>query len=405
MTDHQRSSHGHTPLDAAVGRRRVLQCLAWSGVGMAWSVTGGVPRLVAGETASQAAKAGGMVFGQISDSHIGFSKAPNPDPDATLQVALNGLREAQPSFLLHTGDVSHLSKPEEFDLAEQILGGSGLQIHYVPGEHDVPGGNPKAFFDRFTPHARRGWYSCDQAGVHFVALVNVLDFKAGGRGNLGAEQVRWLAADLEGRAASTPIVVFTHIPLWPVYPEWGWGTDDGEAALSLLKRFGSVTVLNGHVHQVLQKVEGNVTFHTAMSTAFPQPAPGQAAGPGPLQVPRDRLASVLGVSRIKRVGGNAAFAITDRPIALNTAQIEVPVVSIENYSFAPAALTVAAGTTVEWHNGDDDVHTVTSSAGTRLLNSPPLDTGERFSFTFATSGNYPYFCALHPHMQGTVVVQ
>src|SRR5207247_6227624 len=121
-----------------------------------------------------------------------------------------------------------------------------------------------------------GWYSFDHRGVHFVGLVNVQNLKAGGLGSLGPEQLEWLEKDLKPRRAGTPIVLFAHIPLWTVYPEWGWGTQDSAQALSYVKRFGSVTVLNGHIHQILRKVEGKVSFHTAMSTAFPQPAPGKA---------------------------------------------------------------------------------------------------------------------------------
>jgi 3',5'-cyclic AMP phosphodiesterase CpdA len=150
--------------------------------------------------------------------------------------------------------------------------------------------------------------------VHFIGLVNVVDLKAGGLGNFGGEQLEWLAADVKDRSASTPIVVFAHIPLWTVYPEWGWGTEDGARALDMLKRFGSVTVLNGHIHQVMQKVEGNVAFHTARSTAFPQPAPGTAPSPGPMKVADDKLRSVLGVASINFVQGKERLAIIDTPL-------------------------------------------------------------------------------------------
>jgi 3',5'-cyclic AMP phosphodiesterase CpdA len=143
----------------------------------------------------------------------------------------------------------------------------------------------------------------------------VLD-SAGGLGNLGAEQLAWLDNDLKGKAASTPIVVFAHVPLWLVYEKWGWGTDDGLRALELLKRFGSVTVLNGHIHQLMQKVEGNVTFHTALSTAFPQPAPGTANSPGPMLVPPDKLRTVLGLASVNVERGTRPLAIVDTPLAV-----------------------------------------------------------------------------------------
>jgi Icc protein len=242
---------------------------------------------------------------QISDSHIGFNKDANPEPDATLKAALAqiGAMKSRPAFLIHTGDVSHLSKPSELDAAAEIMKTAGLETFYVPGEHDTINDDGKAFFERFGRGQKTdGWYSFDQHGIHFVGLVNVLNLKAGGLGSLGSDQLEWLEADLKGKSASTPIVVLAHMPLWALYPEWGWGTDDAAQALTYLKRFGSVTVLNGHIHQVMQKVEGNVSFQTARSTAFPQPAPGNGPGPGSMKVPADQLKSVLGIRRIDFTG-------------------------------------------------------------------------------------------------------
>ncbi|HEY1493907.1 MAG TPA: metallophosphoesterase, partial [Candidatus Solibacter sp.] len=111
------------------------------------------------------------------------------------------------------------------------------------------------------------------------------------------------------------VVVFAHIPLWTVYPEWGWSTEDGEQAMALLRRFGSVTVLNGHIHQVMQKVEANVTFHTAISTAFPQPAPGSAPSPGPMKVPAEQLRKVLGLANVHFIRQPQSLAIVDAQLA------------------------------------------------------------------------------------------
>ncbi|MFK0376230.1 metallophosphoesterase family protein [Pandoraea sp. NPDC090278] len=310
----------------AMSRRRAMACLAWAGAGILWTLDGGVPRglplatMLGGTTASAAEKpsSGTLSFVQISDSHIGFNKAPNPDPAATLQSAIERIRSAaqRPAFMLHTGDVSHLSRAEEFDTAQQIVNGAGLETHYVPGEHDVIGDDGRAFFSRFSPRsAGNGWYSFDQQGVHFIALVNVLNLKAGGMGYLGDTQLDWLAADLKGRSRSTPLVVFTHMPLWSVYPAWGWGTDDGDRALALLRPFGSVTVLNGHIHQVLQKVEGNVRLQTAMSTAFPQPAPGDGPGPGPLKVDAAQLRQTLGIRRVDFTSLDGAPLLGDTTLA------------------------------------------------------------------------------------------
>ena len=259
-----------------VDRRGVLKCMAWAGAGLVWTVSGGVPRSVLLSDASAATE--GLTFVQISDSHIGFNKPANPDTAATMSAAVARIAalSPQPAFLLHTGDITHLSKPAEFDTAAEIIKGAHGEVHYVPGEHDWLD-DGQGFLQRHGQGTKgNGWYSFDSSGVHFIALVNVVNFKAGSLTSLGADQIAWLKDDVSGLSASTPIVVFTHIPLWAVYPAWGWGTADSAEALANLKRFGSVTVLNGHIHQVLQKVEGNVTFHTAMSTAYPQPAPGAA---------------------------------------------------------------------------------------------------------------------------------
>jgi 3',5'-cyclic AMP phosphodiesterase CpdA len=285
-----------------------------------WTVSGGVPRSL-NLLGSEPAIAGDASFSfvQISDSHIGFEKPANPNARATLGEAINKVKglSAKPAFMLHTGDITHLSKPAEFDDASQLIGAAGLDVHYVPGEHDViDEGLGKAYVDRYGAGAKGpGYYAFDHGGVRFIGLVNVVNLQAGGLGQLGTEQLTWLADNLAGLAASTPIVVFAHIPLWSVYPAWGWGTQDAEQALGLLKKFGSVTVLNGHIHQLMQKVEGNVTFHTAYSTAFPQPQPGSAPSPGPQVVPADRLRSVLGIRSVLFRTNSAPLAVTDTPLS------------------------------------------------------------------------------------------
>jgi 3',5'-cyclic AMP phosphodiesterase CpdA len=255
---------------------------------------------------------------QISDSHMGFSKPANPDVAGTLKAAvdkINGLSNA-PEFLLHTGDISHLSKPEEFDNVDQILKATGKEVFCVPGEHDVLNDDGAQFRERYGKAFKgAGWYSFDKQGVHFIGLVNVMNLKAGGLGTLGRDQLEWLEDDVKHLKHSTPIVVFAHIPLWAVYPEWGWGTDDSAQALGYLKKFGSVTVLNGHIHQTMQKVEGNVTFHTACSTAFPQPQPGKADSPGPMKVPAEQLRSVLGITDVNYIRGQQTLAVVDSSLA------------------------------------------------------------------------------------------
>jgi Icc protein len=305
------------PSELRTTRRGALKCLAWAGTGIVWTVTGGVPRPLGLGEAFAATPANAFTFVQISDSHIGFNKDANPDPNGTLQAALDRIAglPRKPAMMIHTGDVSHLSKPAEFDAAEQLLKSARLDIHYVPGEHDVIGDDGKEFFSRFAKEANTGgWYSFDQGGVHFIGLNNVQNFEKNGAGGFGTEQLEWLEKDLKGRSASMPIVVFTHVPMWPIYPEWGWATADAPQALSYLKRFGSVTVLNGHIHQIVQKVEGNVSYRTAMSTAFPQPMAGQGPAPAPLKVPAEQLRSVIGIREINIVAEKPA-AVTDVTLA------------------------------------------------------------------------------------------
>ena len=304
-----------------MSRRTTLECMVWAGTGVLWSLAGGVPVTLSLLDQAKAAEpaANAFTFLQISDSHVGFDRPANPHALETLKVAIDHIAglKTKPAFAIHTGDITHLSKPAEFDNAAQIIGGAKLDVHYVPGEHDiVDEGNGKAYLERYGRNTKgSGWYSFDQAGVHFIGLVNVANLKAGGLGSLGQDQLDWLKDDLKPLTASTPIVVFAHIPLWAVYPTWGWGTEDAEMALGLLKRFGSVTVLNGHIHQLMQKIEGNVQFHTARSTAFPQPAPGTAQSPGPMLVPAEKLRSMLGVSSVLYVPGKAALAITDTALS------------------------------------------------------------------------------------------
>jgi len=304
-----------------VDRRGFLRCMAWAGTGALFLMDGGVlksyslsnmPRIAGPST-------GGLSFVQISDSHMGFNKAANPDVVGTLKAAIDKINAlpTRPEFMLHTGDISHLSRAEEFDTVDQILkGASAKDVFFVPGEHDVLDDDGKQYLERYGKGTKGGgWYSFDMKGTHFIGLVNVLNLKAGGLGTLGAEQLAWLQDDVQHLKHSTPIVVFAHIPLWSVYPQWGWGTEDSAQALAALKKFGSVSVLNGHIHQTMQKVEGRVTFHTAASTAFPQPQPGTADSPGPMKVPAERLKEVLGITDVTYVQGRHSLAIVDSSLA------------------------------------------------------------------------------------------
>lgn len=321
VPDPERTAHVEVGIVSKVvgssgaSRRQAMKCLLWGGAGVLWTFAGGVPRSLRLGGAAQAGEIRGFTFGQISDTHIGFKAGAHPSAEDTLGEAVARMAAVQPEFVIHTGDVSHLATAGQFATAAQILQGVKREVFYVPGEHDTIGDDGKLFFQRFgrdrggsgignrngRAAGAPGWYSFDTHGVHFVGLINVLNLTATGLGSIGAAQRRWLQEDLAARSPSTPIVVFAHMPLWSIYPQWGWGTEDAAPVLAGLRRFGSVTILNGHIHQVIQKVEGNVTYHTAYSTAFPQPAPGAGPGPGPLQVPPDRLKTLLGIRRVEVV--------------------------------------------------------------------------------------------------------
>ena len=412
-----------------IDRRGFLKCMAWAGTATVWALSGGIPtsfRLNSLNSLTESQRKS-VFFAQISDSHIGFSKEANKDVTATLQEAVGKLNSLpqRPALVLHTGDITQLAKADEFDTANEVLKSVKTdRIFYVPGEHDVASDNGASYLQRYGKNTKGGgWYSFDHSGVHFVGLVNVLNLKAGGLGSLGAEQIEWLKKDVNGLSSSTPIVLFAHVPLWTVYPEWGWGTDDSEQALALVKRFGSVTVLNGHIHQIMQKVEGNISFHTAMSTAFPQPTPGTAPAPGPMTVQPERLKSVLGVTDVTFVPGRSALAVVDAtlsglPPAFDQASHEAMMrrqttrkslslgpneIGIDNFKFSPATLTVPRGTKVTWINNDDVPHLIVNVEN-RFKQSPVLDSDQRFSVTLMKAGTYNYFCSLHPMMQGKIIV-
>jgi 3',5'-cyclic-AMP phosphodiesterase len=305
--------------EAKLNRRGALECMVWAGTGMLWALSGGVPSssFIGDAKANEMAK-DAFTFLQISDSHVGFDKPANPNALGTLQETIAKVAAApvKPSFMIHTGDITHLSTDKQFDDAAQVIGSAGLPVLYVPGEHDViDEGFGKSYLARYGKGSSgSGWYSFDENGVHFIGLVNVMNLRGGGLGNLGEEQLAWLDNDLKRLSASTPIVIFAHVPLWTIYPAWGWGTEDGARALTLLRRFGSVTVLNGHIHQIMQKIEGNVLFHTARSTAFPQPEPGKAPSPGPMKVPAAELHKFLGISEVNFIRVNQPLAIVDKTL-------------------------------------------------------------------------------------------
>ncbi len=319
MNKETRTLRHELPGNDGIDRRGMLECMAWVGTGLIWGVMGGVAtsRMFGQQTGPTSKPT--LTFVQISDSHLGFSRDPNKDVAATLKQTvdrINALPEP-PAFVLHTGDLTHLARPEEFDAVAELLKEVKTgKVLYVPGEHDFDGDGNKEYLKRYGKGTNgTGWYSFDFRGIHFIGLVNVANAGSGsgngGLGVIGQEQLQWLEKDVAGLQDSTPVIVFAHVPLWAIYEKWGWGTRDAERALKILKRFGSVTVLNGHIHQVMQKVEGNITFHTARSTAFPQAEPGKGT-PGPIRdLPAARLKAALGLTRVSCVENPGRLAIVD----------------------------------------------------------------------------------------------
>jgi Icc protein len=290
-------------------RKDFIEHVSWTGAGIAWTLSAS-GLMTAG---AEARAATGLTFVQISDSHIGFTRPENPDVTGTLQKTIDDINAmpVQPAFVVHTGDLTHLSKPAQFDTVKTMLGTLKAPVVVMPGEHDVIG-SPDAYNAAFgTKEAPDGWHSFDRNGVHFVVLVNVFNFEIDGK--LGADQLDWVKKDLAAQKTSTPIVVFGHVPLYALFPQWGWTTEDGAAVLAQLQRFDAVTVLNGHIHQIIQHTEGNIRFATAASTAYPQPAPGTADKPGPLLVPAPALLGVIGYRSIELASGPAI--VQDRSLA------------------------------------------------------------------------------------------
>lgn len=289
-------------------RNDFLEHVGWTGLGLVYTV--GAAGLV---TAAASAETP-FTFVQISDSHIGFHQAPNENPAATLKMAVDAVNAlpVQPRFVIHTGDVTHLSKPAQFDAAQSVLSALRAPLFTIPGEHDVIDDDGlKSYFAHFgRKDAPKGWYSFDLEGVHFLSIVNVFNFEK--MGLIGSEQLEWIRKDLDAQKRTTPIVVFGHVPLYTVYQPWGWLTEDGGKVVAMLQRFDNVTVLNGHIHQVLEHTEGKIRFRTAAGTAYPQPAPGAAAAPGPVKdLPPDKLLGTLGY-RTADVGSGGNVALADK---------------------------------------------------------------------------------------------
>lgn len=311
---------------APMTRRQLARHAGWFGAAVVLTVTGGeVISHIADDRSSgaaaapapAAADANTLRFVQVSDSHIGFKGPANTDVTDSFGRAIdqvNGLG-LRPNFVMHTGDLTHLSTPAQFDQVRQMLTGMRTErVFTVPGEHDSVGDHGRAYRTTFGEGTLGdGWYSFDTHGVHFIALVNTLSLEK--LGHLGQEQIDFVRKDVAGLSSDTPIVLFSHIPLFAMFPKWGWSTDDSLQVLNLLKRFSSVTALNGHVHQLFTRTEGNVTFHSATTTAYPLPKPGMAAAPTPQVLPARQLQAALGIRTVNYREGDTSLAITDQQLA------------------------------------------------------------------------------------------
>jgi hypothetical protein len=302
--------------DSSTGmsRRQLLRHTAWFGAAVVLTVTGGEVISHIGGTPAPAVAAQdlrALRFVQISDSHLGFHGPANTDVTGSFSHAINQVNGLgfRPDFVMHTGDLTHLSTAAQFDQVSQMLRGLRTgAVFTVPGEHDSVDDHGQKYRARFGAGTRgEGWYSFDVKGVHVIALVNTLTLEK--LGHLGADQLDFIRKDVAGLSSDTPIVVFSHIPLFAMYPTWGWGTDDAAQALSYLGKFASVTCLNGHVHQLFTKTEGNVTFYSATTTAYPLPHPGVGPGPIPVTLPAGQLGAALGIRDVSYQPGQHALAI------------------------------------------------------------------------------------------------
>ena len=254
-------------------------------------------------------------FVQLSDSHWGFTgPEANPDPTGTLPKAVAAANEltTQPDFIVFTGDLTHTTddpKDRRRRLGEfkEIVSRLKVQdVRFMPGEHDGSLDQSKAFQEFFGPTH----YTFDHKGVHFIVLDNVSDPRA----RLGDEQLQWLQADLSKQNPNSKVVVFTHRPLFDLYPQWDWATRDGAKAVDLLMPYDHVTVFYGHIHQEHHQMTGHIAHHSAKSLIFPLPVPGSQEKRTPL--PWDAAAPFkgLGFREIEAEVDGAAYKIQEFPV-------------------------------------------------------------------------------------------
>lgn len=299
-----------------MSRRQLMRHTAWFGAAVGFAVAGGevISHAAGAAVAEHARLRPALRFAQISDSHLGFTGAPNPDVSGSFGRAVDQINNLgyTPDFVIHTGDLTHLSTPEQFDQVQQMMRGMRTPVVFtVPGEHDSIDDAGQKYRKVFgAGSVGDGWYSFDIGGVHVIALVNTLNLRK--LGHLGVDQLEFVRKDVARLASDTPIIVFSHIPLFAMYPDWGWGTDDATQALSYLRRFASVTCINGHVHQLFSKTEGNVSFYSGTTTAYPLPHPGDGLAPKPVTLPAGKLRDALGIREVSYTPGETALALKEQ---------------------------------------------------------------------------------------------
>ena len=255
-------------------------------------------------------------FVQLSDSHWGFEgPAVNPDAQGTLKkavAAVNGLAR-QPDFVMFTGDLTHTTDdPKErrrrlAEVSEIVSALKVKDVRFMPGEHDASLDNGKAFKEFFGPTR----YTFDHKGVHFIVVDNVSDPTAA----IGDEQLQWLQADLDRQPRDARIVVFTHRPLFDLYPQWDWATRDGARAIALLQTHDNVTVFYGHIHQENHFITGNIAHHSAKGLMFALPVAGSQ--PKRLPIPWDAGAPYrgLGFREVDAERTPVKYAVTEMPVS------------------------------------------------------------------------------------------
>jgi hypothetical protein len=304
-----RSNHPteKTEITMTVNRRDFLKLAGLGGVVFASGL---------GKIASAAYGSGAedFYFVQLSDCHWGFEGPPNPEAKVTLKKAVQAVNslEEQPDFIVFTGDLTHTTddpKTRRKRMAQfrDIVADLKVKtLHFMPGEHDASLDRGEAFQEFFG----KTHYTFDHKGVHFIVLDNVSDPRA----MIGDEQLKWLAADLAQLPKDANIVVFTHRPLFDLYPQWDWATRDGSKAIDLLMPYSNVTVFYGHIHQEHHHMTGHIAHHAAKSLIFPLPAPGSRPKRAPLPWNAAHPFNGLGYRSVEAEVEKRDYAITELPL-------------------------------------------------------------------------------------------